>query len=272
MRPTIGAVLLTIPGRTLSAQRVIDAARAVRMSLGVLLLVLFGQRAIVAQGAPESDRTRGTIDGIVTDTSLKPLAGASVTILQSNIRAQTEASGRFRFLRIPAGQYILIVRHLGHRPASGIVEVPANDTARLSYMLGPTSAQLERTVVTEQPLSQSLAEFDQRRRHEQGEFLTQSDIDRRNAMQTADLFRALSSVTVVPTKWGSFIAGRSAGCAAAVFVDNVLLPRGSNTEGLPSPRDIAAIEVYGGPATAPPQFAAGASSCGVVLIWTRSGS
>jgi hypothetical protein len=241
-----------------------------RRVIGVLVLSLFGQRAIAAQVATDGDR--GTIEGIVTDTSLAPLAGASVTILRPNVRVETEASGRFRIPRIPAGQYIVIVRHLGHRPASGIIEVPANDTARLNYMLGPVSAQLERTVVSELRLSSELDEFDQRRRRGQGEFLTQSDIDRRNAAQTADLFRVLNSVTLVLTKWGNFIAGRREGCAAAVFVDNVLLPRGTNTEGLPSPRDIVAVEVYAGAATAPPQFAAGASSCGVVLIWTRLGS
>jgi hypothetical protein len=241
-----------------------------RRTVCTLMLALFGPRALSAQSATDGARPRGTIDGIVTDTALAPLAGASVTILSSNIRVETGASGRFRVLNLPAGQYILIVRHFGHRPASGLIEVPPNDTARLSYTLGPP-VQLEPTVVTEERLSSMLADFEQRRRLGQGEFLTRSDIDRRNALQTADLFRALNGVTVVATKWGSFIAGRRAGCAAALFVDDVLLPSGSNTEGLPSPRDIAAIEVYAGPATAPPQFAAGASSCGVVLIWTRSG-
>jgi hypothetical protein len=239
-----------------------------RRDIGVVLLMLIGQRAIAAQGATDSDR--GTIEGIVTDTSLAPLAGASVTILRPGIRVETETSGRFRIPRIPAGQYILIVRHFGHRPASGIIDVSANDTARLSYMLGPASGQLERTAVTDQRLTSEPAEFEQRRRLGRGEFLTQSDIDRRNALQTADLFRQLNAVTLVQTKWGYFIVGRT-GCASALFVDSVLLPRGANTEGLPWPRDIVAIEVYAGPATAPPQFAAGASSCGVVLIWTRLG-
>ena len=189
-----------------------------RRLIGVLLLTLFGQRAIAAQGATDSDRSFGTIDGIVTDTALAPLAGASVTLLSSGIRVETEASGRFR-LRIRAGQYILIVRHFGHRPASDIIDVPAGDTARLSYMLGPASGQLERTVVTDQRLVSEPAEFEQRRRLGRGEFLTQSDIDRRNALQTADLFRQLNAVTLLQTKWGYFIVGRT-GCASAVRLSN----------------------------------------------------
>jgi hypothetical protein len=39
----------------------------------------------------------------------------------------------------------------------------------------------------------------------------------------------------------------------------------------PTPKDIAGIEVYAGPATIPPHFAGGRSSCGVVVVWTRYG-
>jgi hypothetical protein len=241
----------------------------------VLLLLLLARGALPAQGTRDSVTALGTIDGLVSDTALTPLTGASVTILRTNIRVETGASGRFRILRVPAGQYILIIRHLGHRPASGVIEVLPNDTAFLSYTLEPAAVELERTVVTEQRLSPRLVEFEQRRRSGEGEFLTQADIDRRNGVQTADLLRLLRGVTLVPTRGGMssyMIVSSRGGCLAELFVDGVRLPRGTNTEALPWPRDIAAIEVYAGPATAPPPFAGGGSSCGVVLIWTRDGS
>jgi len=243
-----------------------------------LLVALIDGGALAAQNARDSVPALGTIDGLVSDTALVPLAGASVTILSTGIHVETGASGRFRIVRIPAGQYILIVRHLGHRPASGIIEVPANDTARLSYALEPAVVTLDTTVVTETRLSPQLIEFEQRRRMGEGEFRTQADIDRRNSVFTADLFRGMRSVTPVPVVRGGgmgtyrIVSNRTGSCLCELFVDGVRLPENTDTDQLPPPSEIAGIEVYAGPATVPPQYAGGRTPCGVVLIWTRHGS
>jgi hypothetical protein len=65
---------------------------------------------------------------------------------------------------------------------------------------------------------------------------------------------------------------RLSGCRTELFVDGVRLPERTTTDDLSPPKEIAGIEVYAGPATIPPQFAGGRSSCGVVLIWTRYGA
>jgi hypothetical protein len=38
---------------------------------------------------------------------------------------------------------------------------------------------------------------------------------------------------------------------------------------LPTPKEIAGIEVYDGPATVPAQFSGMDRRCGMVLVWTK---
>ncbi len=54
---------------------------------------------------------RGTLDGIVTDTSLAPLSSASVWILGTKLEVSTGDNGRFRITGIPAGTYIVYRGH-----------------------------------------------------------------------------------------------------------------------------------------------------------------
>jgi Carboxypeptidase regulatory-like domain/TonB-dependent Receptor Plug Domain len=257
--------------------RAASGALVRRLAL-VLVLVFASQRGLAAQGDRDTTRAFGTIDGIVRDTALTPLAGASVTILSTSVRVETGPSGRFRITRILPGQYLLIVRHLGHRPASGIIDVAANDTARLSYTLEPAVVMLDSVVVTEQRLTPSLLEFEQRRRLGFGTFVTQSEIDRRNSVFTAELLRDIPSLRLTPVTRGggpstyTVDSSRLGSCRMELFVDGVRLPERSNTDDLPPPKEIAGIEVYAGPATIPLQYAGGRATCGVVLMWTRHGT
>lgn len=69
--------------------------------------------------------------------------------------------------------------------------------------------------------------------------------------------------------------GRSRGflytCPMLVLVDEVPMPEGLDINLLPSLKEIAAIETYTGPNSAPMSYTNGRQSCGVVLIWTKSG-
>src|SRR5690242_17177513 len=98
-----------------------------------------GLPAEAARGVP--NRVLGTIDGIVSDTGLVPLQGAFVTVFGSNLRVGTGPNGRFRINKIPAGQYLLMVKRFGYRPASAVIQVPETDTLRLSYTLEPVPAE-----------------------------------------------------------------------------------------------------------------------------------
>jgi hypothetical protein len=63
-----------------------------------------------------------------------------------------------------------------------------------------------------------------------------------------------------------------AACFMTVLVDGVAMPAPFNLDLLPSPHDLAGIEVYAGPATIPPQYSGYNRGCGLILIWTKDGS
>ena len=142
-----------------------------------LLVLTLGPDSVGAQWVPPTRRTEptatavpratGVIDGAVSDSALRPVSFAEVVILRTEIRMQTNAAGRFRFVDVPPGQYILIVRRIGFRPTSSIVQVGARDTLRLSFILEPALPQLDTVIVSERRQSLRMLEFEERRR--QGE-------------------------------------------------------------------------------------------------------
>ena len=99
-------------------------ARSVIAAAGVTLL----STSLAAQASAPVNR--GTIDGIVSDTNLTPLHAAFVSIVGTPLRVGTGPNGRFRITNIKPGQYLLIVKRVGYRPTSGVVDVPPSDTLR----------------------------------------------------------------------------------------------------------------------------------------------
>lgn len=237
---------------------------------------------LAAQSIP-SVRGPGTIDGVVSDTNLVPLHAAFVSIVGTPIRVGTGPNGRFRITKLQPGQYLLIVKRVGFRPTSGVIDVPAADTLRLSYTLEPIAATLPTVTITEKPFSLRMGEFLARRRAGFGEFMTQEEIDAKNSVYATELFRSFKTINVSPnrtsvlTEWLalSHREGANPGlgaCPMAVFLDNVPLPTPFNLDLLPPPKDLGGIEVYAGAATTPPQFSGFDRGCGVIMVWTRDGS
>ena len=264
-------------------------------SRSILLLALLAavpagaqltQSPVLRRAQPvDTSTTRdfGVIDGTVSDTSLNPLRGAFVSILNSRIRVGTGPNGRFRITKVPAGQFLLVVKRTGFRPTSAVVEVRASDTLRLAYTLEPISTTLDPMIVTEKAISLKLAEFEQRRRAGFGEFMGTTEIERINTVFATELFRRFTSINVGPSRTSAiteyFALSRREGgnpqlgaCPFTVYVDQVPMPTPFNLDLLPSPKDLAGIEVYSGSATIPPQFNGMNHGCGVILVWTRDGS
>lgn len=240
-----------------------------------------------ALGAPPGRDTlhgrSGVIDGAVTDTNLVPLAGVEVGILRTSVRLHTGTNGRFRFVGMTPGAYLIIVRRLGYRPLSGVVQVAPSDTLRLSYSLERVPAELDAVVITERRQSLRMLEFESRRKLGEGQFMTQSDIERRESLEVTDLLRTFRGLDASPSRTrgsmgahfavskrgGAGFGNVSGSCAMQVFVDGVQMPYPFNLDLLPSPKELAGIEVYSGAATIPVQFSGYDRGCGMILIWTR---
>lgn len=241
--------------------------------------------------APQRRVALGIIDGFVGDTSLAPLQAAEVKLLSTNVKVNTGPNGRFRISAVPVGQYVLIVRRAGFAPTSVVVQVSATDTLRLSYSLERTATSLAAATVTAARTSARMGDFERRRKAAQGEFLTGEEIDKRAAVYTTDLMRRFRSVNVSPSSqrvvggapeqyalsrreggtYNSAPGGAGGYCAMTVLVDDVKMPSPFNLDMLPSPRLLAGIEVYAGPATVPPQWSGYDTTCGVIVVWTKDG-
>ncbi len=150
---------------------------------------VFPKRSARPSDTAKRTRIFGTIDGIVTDTNLVPLRGAFVTILSSRVRVGTGPNGRFRIDKVPPGQYLLIARRAGYSPTSQAVEVPADDTLRLSFTLTEAAVMLPGVVVAEEAASVKMKEFNQRRKLGFGEFMMADEIDKRGSVFATELFR-----------------------------------------------------------------------------------
>lgn len=62
-------------------------------------------------------------------------------------------------------------------------------------------------------------------------------------------------------------------CSPRIWLDGMLLGEWASTDinRVASPKDIAALEIYGGPAALPSRFDVTGSACGAVLLWTHRG-
>jgi len=239
-------------------------------------------------GAADTVRryTMGVIDGSVSDTSLAPMQGAEIGILRTALKITTNVQGRFRIVDVQPGTYILTLRRFGFSPVASVISVSAGDTLRLSYALQRLSAgRLDTVRITERRLSRNLMEFERRRQLGEGQFLTAVEIEKRGSIDVAMLLRGFISLSVVRDDatgvtsvqnrrdQGNMLMATGAGaCPVQVVVDNIAMPREVDVELLPRPKEIAGIEVYGGPSSVPAQFAGQARQCGMVLIWTKDGT
>lgn len=118
--------------------------------IGIGLLVPVAPLHGAIQGASVSMQdVEGVIHGQITDSgSGEPLAGAHVRILELSRDELTHEDGGFRFTRVPAGRYTLIVERLGYRRETRVVEVEAGESAYLNVALQFSAIQLSGITVT----------------------------------------------------------------------------------------------------------------------------
>lgn len=233
----------------------------------VALVVLAGAQSAIGQSVARP----GVIDGIVTDSALVPLGDATVSLLASNVRVVTGPNGRFQVRDLKAGAYIAIVRRIGYEAASLSVQIAVGDTLRPSVTLLRTSTKLDTVAIHGQRSTPAMQEFEDRRKLGFGHFITQAEIDKRNPVALSDILNGIPSVQVAPD--GTIFNVRAgSGCPFQIFVDGVKLPMGS-IDNIAVPKEVAGIEIYSGAATIPVQYKPiSGSFCGVILLWTRTGS
>jgi CarboxypepD_reg-like domain len=280
-----------------------------------ILVAVFALAMRFAPAAAQEAARPGVIDGVVTDTTLRPLAGATVSILGSAVRVVTGENGRFRIAALVPGEHILLAQRLGFEAASARVDVPAADTQHIAFSLERATTALDTVVVSGKAVLPRFAEFETRRRnHEATASFNRDDILQVNPADTWQMLSRVSAMKLIPYGkngglWAvSTRAMRIDGttlqavpCFMSVMIDGVIMngdppsnasaavissskgpgikssappePNGGTFDmmNLPAPDQIHGIEVFGGPATIPPQYngAGNSKMCGLIVIWTR---
>ena len=242
---------------------------------GIALAAALGQAAHLRAQAPAPGPMTSLI-GSVRDSSGRGVPGVEVRIDGTDAAVRTSEAGGFRLSVVPVGRVTVAVRRLGYAPVSTVVMLRAGRIDSLVVNLSMVATSLPGVLVEDEAMAKSLRllpGFWERRSRGFGHFVTRDEIEARQAHSFLDIVRAIPSVTV------SLINGRSAvrlkrssgvrDCPPQYWVDGMRIEQASPDEF--TPQDVEAVEIYGGPATIPVQFAPRPFSytCGAIIIWTR---
>jgi hypothetical protein len=250
----------------------------IRVATAAFVAVLSGTSAFGQVRAP-----RGVIDGVVTDSDLVRLSGATVSLVGTTTEVTTDERGHFRISGLPSGRVVLMIRRIGFVSLPSILDVVAGDTLRSSFALDRAVPSLDTVVVTARTADDALSEFEQRRRLGLGQFMTREQIEKLNFVETATYLLTFQSTQLINNTLLNRRNRPLRNCPYQFFLDGVLINTPNVITDLPRPSELQGIEVYSGPATIPLQYKpigdgagpgsnySGGGSCGVVLLWTRRG-
>ncbi len=247
-----------------------------RVLITVLILLALRTPAGAAQAA-----AAGSIGGVVRDTASRPVAGAEVVLHPGNQRSRTDSAGRFMFASLGPNSYTLRARKLGYAPTDFDVKLTTSAHTDIQIVFDRPLPLLDTVVVaagrTCSPAS--VDGFACRRRAGGGLFLDYIEIDDKEPLYTADIFRdikgfntgmnstrqgAVRTVERWPP-WGcitSLVNGRPASGA-------IVIPQYAS--------DIMAIEIYTSSDSVPLEYRRYASlmtgtprsgRCYLVVYWT----
>ncbi len=232
------------------------------------LVVCGGLAAASSAGAQQA---RGVVAGVVSDSTGRPVFGASVDVVDTDIRVMTNTAGRYVLPEVWPGRTAVRVRRVGFAPQILNVSVSSGDTTRADFMLGVVAA-LPATRVSAEPNRGKMSEFNDRRSRGLGLFVTRDDIERRQPKSMSEMLRTLPGVTVSEREPGvpkpvRMDRSRSLSCRVQLYVDGLPYPDG-NVDDFP-PETVEGVEIFRGPSEIPVAFRNRDTGCGLISIWTR---
>jgi len=243
--------------------------------LSVVAAIGLGVGALGPQSLRAQDTTaRGTVSGVVRDSSGGRIGGAEISIAGTGLRAHTNAQGQFRLTNVPAGTVTVGVRRLGFLPTLANIVIGPNEAASVAIIVTPLAQALAMVVVRGDRRFEDrgrLAGFYQRRsRSSGGHFITRDQIEQRNPGQLTDLFRTVPGARIYSSTFNNVVRFRGMRCAPLVWLDGFPATAAEFDLDALDPYIVEAVEVYPGVATVPPEFrwVRGGGSCGAIVIWT----
>jgi hypothetical protein len=216
----------------------------------------------------------GIIGKVLDQQSQLPLNGATVSLLGTRIQTATDSAGRFTHAGLAGGTYLLEVRAIGYGVTSWLLRLRDGEVVDYIFEVAPLGVDIDPIVIEGRQsfAGRRLREFEERRRGGRGVFITEDQIQTRNAATMADLLRGVPGVRL-NCRSGNCTAQMTRGargvCAADWVIDGMPATM-SATPALPTV-GIIAVEIYRSPGEVPSEFLKSDSQCGVIAIWTKSG-
>ncbi|MEJ2541204.1 MAG: carboxypeptidase regulatory-like domain-containing protein [Gemmatimonadota bacterium] len=214
-----------------------------------------------------------------------PTVGVALLDAQGTVHAQVVSNEVGRFIMVPVagpGEYQVQVVALGY------VDVPSEplryngEATTVEILLDPAPIGMAGIEVTVEALDPALEAqgFYHRRRFSSGYFLSPEELEERTFVRSSEVLRRLPGVEVrdgEPRFTRRVAVAGGAGCLPDIWLDGIPMRWGGRSGRvldqfdlvLPAPGDIAAVEVYPGPTSVPPQFRTLTAGCGVIAVWTK---
>ena len=240
--------------------------------LGLALTAFTAGAGLAAQSQPPSPVGSSGIIGRIYDERTNE-AMVDVLVLIDSLRRDVSVSsqGRFVITRLPAGRHLLEIRAIGYRPKAVEIILAEGQVAERQFGMVFTGEQLPDLSVEARnsKLLPRFLDFERRRQHGMGVYITREEIRARGYMRMGDALRTVQGVRVDCTEVDCIIrmARSTAGCFPTYYVDGRL----ARSFAVSTPMsDVQGIEVYRGAAEAPGEFTGAGAMCGVIVIWTRA--
>jgi Carboxypeptidase regulatory-like domain len=207
-------------------------------------------------------------------------------------RTRSAADGTFTLELRAAGTFRLRAERAGYRPTvTDSVAVDPRETVEVELRVSATAVAIEPLRVTARvapPRRQSLqlAGFYDRERWGMGKYLRREDFERMSNMNLVQVINRLPGTYVIGTGPMQAIVFERATitgtlsrmqqgrrmdeCVPKLYLDGVHMNYVSGLNGVATPQQLEAVEIYRSAAELPPQYGGPDAACGVILLWTRA--
>jgi hypothetical protein len=210
---------------------------------------------------------------VVVAGSNQVVPNASVRLAGTPLQLMTGTDGRFRFPRVPPGDYKLDVEHIGYRLFVDSVSVDFMATVDVTVGMSVDAVALAPLQVSTRSFYLDRVGFYGRRERLAGSFLTRAEFMDRRPSMASDLLRSMAGIRLQPRRGniGLMPIGRG-NCGFRYILDGTRIGPGFEIDDI-RPDWIEAIEIYRGASEVPGEFTGPITdpraNCGVIVVWTR---
>ncbi|MEO7363452.1 MAG: Plug domain-containing protein [Gemmatimonadaceae bacterium] len=215
-----------------------------------------------------------------------PVVGAEVSVKGVKVErlGRTDSSGMAVLQGFPGGNVVIHVRAIGSRQSVFLTRVTDGDNAFTITVDAATTTLAEVRVVESRSVAARFEDFEMRtKRGDASAVITQAQIERRNPVALSQMLRGLPGLRLADSL-GNTVAVSTRGqklsrnftmvpCVMRMMIDGIVMPAYTSIDAV-TPIETYGIEIFNGPSRIPLDLGGVRTDswCGLIAIWTRSGS